>query len=388
MGQKKTSLEINGKTYEMSSSRSFRFRKPAVTVSARNVLDGVVSPRKRPPSPAAKAITSPVKPPAKKRVPAPKARVNRLQKSKTLMRHAVRKPDIKLAPAAKPKTAAAKPTKPATKQAAAAALEQNRLARAAKVSKSSMISKFGAPVASVAKRSEPLPVKPTPSSPPPAAKTTRKPAPSIAINELPVYPLPKAPAKKSEDHIDRIQKALENAASKPVKPTKAKKTRGKRLNLLRKLGFANRTVSIGAMAVTLLLIGAYIAYMNVPNFAMRVAAARAGINASMPDYNPAGFTMSGPIAYEPGKIILSFNSATDNRSFTITQQESKWNSETLRASYVTTLDKPYQTYQEKGKTIYIYDNSNATWVDRGIWYQVEGNADLTSDQLLRIAGSL
>jgi hypothetical protein len=121
---------------------------------------------------------------------------------------------------------------------------------------------------------------------------------------------------------------------------------------------------------------------------MKVAAARAGFSASMPGYSPSGFAFKGPVQYSAGQVVVSFKSNTDDRNFKLTQQTSSWSSDSLLNNYVAAGGKEYQTYQDRGRTIYIYDGSNATWVNGGVWYQIEGNADLSSDQLVRIASSL
>jgi hypothetical protein len=72
----------------------------------------------------------------------------------------------------------------------------------------------------------------------------------------------------------------------------------------------------------------------------------------------------------------------------LSQRSSEWNSDALVQNFVATSRRAYQSYQDNGKTIYIYEGNNATWVDGGVWYQIEGNASLNSDQLLRIAKSL
>jgi len=122
---------------------------------------------------------------------------------------------------------------------------------------------------------------------------------------------------------------------------------------------------------------------------MHVASARAGVHASLPSYQPAGFSFTGPIKYKPGQITISFKSNSDNqRNFSITQSASSWDSQTLLENYVTPTGQPYQTDEVSGKTIYIYGTSNATWVDGGIWYNVQGNSSLNSAQLLRLADSI
>ena len=119
-----------------------------------------------------------------------------------------------------------------------------------------------------------------------------------------------------------------------------------------------------------------------------LAATRAGLNASIPTYQPSGFSMAGPIEYEPGVVTLNFKSNSDERSFAVTQKNSSWNSETLLENFVFATKQPYQTFQANGRTIYIYEGNKATWVDGGVWFNIDGKANLNSDQLLRIADSL
>jgi hypothetical protein len=148
-----------------------------------------------------------------------------------------------------------------------------------------------------------------------------------------------------------------------------------------------RLVSFAASSFAVLLLAGFITYQNIPNISMRYAASRAGVSARMPDYQPAGFSLNKKIQYTPGQITLSFRSNTDERSFTITQRESSWNSETLRTNYIA-ADMPVQTFEDKGRTIYLYGDSNATWVNGGVWYEIKGDSLLNSDQLIRIATSM
>ncbi len=142
----------------------------------------------------------------------------------------------------------------------------------------------------------------------------------------------------------------------------------------------------GATLASLLLIG-FVLYQNIPNLSMRIASSKAGFNASLPAYNPSGYALSGPVVYSPGKITINFSSNSDDRSYTMTQQVSNWNSQALIDNYFAVNNMDFETYQEKGKTIFIYDNANATWVSGGVWYQIQGANQLNSDQLLKIASS-
>jgi hypothetical protein len=213
---------------------------------------------------------------------------------------------------------------------------------------------------------------------------------------LPVQPAPGEAAAIASSAIatasqpltasNPFDRALEHASSHE-QPKHRKSTVRRRV--ARKLHVSTRTLNTGMGLAAALVLGGYIAYQNVPNLAVRLAATRAGVHASLPGYQPAGFALAGPIQYQPGELTLSYKSNNnDNREFQVKQKASSWNSETLLDSFINANKLAYQTYQDKGKTIYIYDGNNATWIDGGVWYQVNGNAALNSDQLLRIAGSL
>jgi hypothetical protein len=155
-----------------------------------------------------------------------------------------------------------------------------------------------------------------------------------------------------------------------------------------RLHVSPKSVVMGSSALALLIVTGFVSYQQIPSLALRVAATRAGVHAQLPSYQPSGFSLKGPIAYTPGEVSLNYKSNSDSRNFKVIQRTSAWNSEALLNNFVTSKQQSYQTYQANGRTIYIYDGNNATWVDGGVWYQVEGKADLSSDQLLRIANSL
>lgn len=292
---------------------------------------------------------------------------NKTEKSKTLMRGAVKKPmPQKMHAAAHP---VGKSSVKHTKPAAHTPQNHARAARAVGVPKSSLISRFGLGMAPHA------PAKPHTAH---VAHLPVKPAPAISTHHA-------APLPVSRILPNPFATAVENANSH-LQPTPAKTSR--RHRIASKLHISARTVSAGSFVMAGLLLGGFFVYQNIPNLAMKVAATRSGVEARMPSYKPAGFALNGPIKYSTGKISISYRSNTDERTYQVTQSASQWSNESLLENFVAVERRPYQTYQDKGKTIYIYDGSNATWVDKGVWYQVEGASSLNSDQLLRIANSL
>lgn len=154
--------------------------------------------------------------------------------------------------------------------------------------------------------------------------------------------------------------------------------------MARKLKIQPRLVSGGMLVIAILLLAGFFGYQNLPNLQMRLAAQKAGIRGSLPAYQPPGFRLEN-ISHKPGEVNISYKSNSDDRKFAVTQAASAWNSETLRDKLrpVNPVEVP-----DKGKTLFIYDESNITWVDGGIWYKIEGQSQLNSDQLLRLANSL
>lgn len=346
-----TTIELNGKRYdartgkilpahEKVTSGKQAYTKP-VTKQPGMAVDGFARPR-----------------PAKS--PAEKARAvhKKTEKSKTLMRTAVKKPVVT-------QSKVADTPKVVRREAKQFDIDPKRINRAKSVKKSTLVSKFGEPRRAIQPVAASLPVRPEPSAPP-----------------LTHHKQEVKASKQAHQHIeDALQKATSHNQAKPEKVTR----RGR---LSRKLRVSNRTVNIAAASLATVLLAGFIAYQNVPNFSMKVASARAGVEGRLPGYKPSGFGLAGPIKYQDGQITLSYSSTSDERKFAINQRTSQWDSDTLLENYLNPEKKTYQTFQDSGKTIYIYDNNNATWVDGGVWYQIEGNSALNSDQLLRMAASM
>ncbi len=220
----------------------------------------------------------------------------------------------------------------------------------------------------------PLPVQPAPEPEVDTPILTHEPV-SIAS----------PPHNHSHGHSQGLEQALTKADSHkqarlPKKPLSHRTAH--------KLHTSPRVIKAVASLVSILLIGGFFLYQNIPRLAMRVAATKAGISAKLPGYQPSGFALGEHITYSPGQIMLSYKSNSDERHFTLTQTATKLTPETLLSEDISVNGQSYQTYQDADKTIYIDENNNATWIDGGVRYQIESNASLSSDQLLRIASSL
>lgn len=155
----------------------------------------------------------------------------------------------------------------------------------------------------------------------------------------------------------------------------------------RKLGLSPLFVSVTAAVVAVVILGAFFTFQNLPQLAMRIASSKAGVHASLPSYRPNGFALNGSINYAPGQVSFDFR-APDNREYRITQTKSAWNSETLQKTYFDNNKQEFQVRQDRGRSIFVYNGSNVTWVDNGILYKIEASSGFGTDQLLRLAASL
>lgn len=149
-----------------------------------------------------------------------------------------------------------------------------------------------------------------------------------------------------------------------------------------------RIASIASASLCILLLGGYFTYLSMPTLSTKVAASQAGIDASYPGYQPTGYSLNGPVAYQAGKVTMTFAANASPTSYTLDQTRSGWDSSAVLDDYV----KPkagddYETTTSNGLTIFTY-GSNAAWVNRGIFYTISGNAPLSSEQIQHIATSL
>ncbi len=274
------------------------------------------------------------------------------ERAKTLMRSVVKKPA----------------KSPTTEQ------HSERHARAESVSKSRLISRFGSHSSIdsvVVKRTAPIVVK-TP--PKPAAKSGNHHTPITASR-----PSASAASKPNDIFAEALGRATSH--QKPAS------TKTKRLHkIAKKFRVSNRYVSITLSVFIVLAIGGFILLQYGPSLQMRLAAARSGVHASLPDYRPSGYAFGG-VSYSTGQVAVTFRSHSDQRAFEIKQSTSSWNSSTLKDTFIVASGQPYQTHEQNGKTVYLYGDANATWVDGGVWYQIQSNNSLSSEQLLNIANS-
>lgn len=379
MTKTNTTIEINGKRYDARSGQPM----PHAGRSAKSI-DGVVragtaQPQK--PTPVAKpSVITATKPVAKQSHPvAAHGKTQRPAASKTLMRQVVKKPahthtsKLKIQP--RTDVLAVQPDISVLPKRSAYALDSKRERRASAIARSKLISRFG----EVRMQQAVL------ASPAPDASVVA--ATSVVTLPSPAMPIKKVPAPRAhrgQRSMDVFQKALAHATSHEQKPLHASKY--ERYHKKHRKPVA-RLASVSSAALAVVLVGGFLAYQNAANVTLRLASAKAGFAASLPAYRPSGFGV-GKLAYSSGNVTINFHSHSDDRSFALNEKPSNWDSDTLLNEFVASQSSTYQTVQTAGRTLYIYGDNNATWVNNGVWYQVDNNNGLSTKQLADIAASM
>ncbi len=375
-------IELNGKRYDAVSGKYLgKSRTSAVPAALHmpqngKVLDGFIRPTAHNLEPHApqvvhpslpqQAVTTPVKfkhmdmrntPKRRPHTPAQHAKAHQPAHASTLMRNTVRKPEVTLKQAIKPHAPAevmAKPASQLARKRTVGQVDEKRLARASAASKHQAVKRFHTPQG-------------TRKVIVPTVQPVHHPTvPIIAVQSAPVH-------KQQATHTEMFERAIREATSHTQPHIKHTKHRQRLINTL-------------AIVGTFVVLGGFIAYLNAPNIELHLASAQAGFHATMPNYRPTGYALTGHIKHAGGTVSMRFTSGDSN--YTITQQSSDWNSQTLLDSTLA-LSNGHQTVLKNGETIYIYGNgTSAAWVDGGVRYDLSGNASLNTDQIVSIAASL
>lgn len=234
-------------------------------------------------------------------------------------------------------------------------------------------SPYPTPVPVQSTQPQPTPT-PSPPSPPAAPIQPAAPAPTSAV-------MPGAVATA----VDANKRLVAPAKLASVSPEAARK---QAFDLaLANAPKRNNTATVAAALASVAIIGGYIWLQNAPKLAIHTAAGRAGFAAALPSYLPNNYNLQKPVQASPGRIVLSYGS-TDRNNLVINEQRTDWDSQSLLDNYVTQQSKDYLTINQQGLTIYLYNSTMASWVNRGIWYSIQGNEHLNREQLLKIAYGL
>ena len=382
-------IELNGKKYDAltgsflgASTTSVTKKTPTATGHRGRFIDGFVKTAKQVSTNTTQpAPFIPVKPhPAKTKAAKPKTQVKHIaahqpEHAKTLMRSAVSKPNIQKKPIIKTQAPAEVMVKPAhaiVPKLSATHIDPRRLAHAKDTQQSETIQKF----TPAQRQSTPMP-RAQVASAPVRARAAQPARPHAAPQHVAVKtsaPVSK-PIQKEEDIFEKaLARATSHEQPKPARALKKQRNHRRLVNVL--AGFA-----------AVLVIGGFVAYLNAPNIELRIASIRAGFHAALPAYQPVGYAMNRNVQLHNNQVTISFHS-DNGSSFKLTQQPSNWDSSTLYDNVVAATNKSHQTIESNGRTIYLFGDTNAAWVNNGVLYQISGQAELSNSQISQLAASI
>jgi hypothetical protein len=199
-------------------------------------------------------------------------------------------------------------------------------------------------------------------------------------------PLPSMVTSVTHQQLERL---LDQALTSADAHKKSLSARLPNENLWQKIKKAPKLLTVGISVFLVVLVGIFFAWRNMPQVAMKVAAARAHVAAQVPGYTPTGFGYASPVNYGNGSVSMKFKAAGNSaRTYTVTQKTSDMTSKSL---VDTTIPKStqVQTSEINGTTVYIYGAQNdAVWVNHGVQFKINNQANLNSDQLLKVASGL
>lgn len=185
-----------------------------------------------------------------------------------------------------------------------------------------------------------------------------------------------------DDRIDQLTKILQASNELDQQDRTATK---RRLGQPKKHRFRFSTImaTAGAMAV---IVGLGV-YISLPTISVKLAAGRAGINAKNP-YALSGYSLDNNIAAQPGKVTISYKSASGNGGYSVTQESDKSTTDyALRLNVSRQNGGSYQEMDVNGKTVLLYGNK-ATWLAGDMRYTIDGSDLMDSNQLRSIVKSL
>lgn len=349
-------IELNGKRYDAVTGKYLGKGHAKAGVAARNpsssrTIDGVVRPTTRPHVTKPQATTRPKV--ARQHTPK-HAAAHQPQHTKTLMRHAVSKPK----PVAKPiktKQLDRVPAHTLAIKESVSRINPYRQQRANLASQHQHVSRFQSqPTRSGAV--DPIAARPH----------------HIAARQ---HAQPQLDTPEKQDHNALFEAAIVHATSheQPSPRVSRKHSRGRRL--------LHASVAI----VLVIALGGVLAWTQRAQIELQVASWQAGFEVRMPSFALTDYKRSA-ISQEHGSVVMSYQSG--DSKYQITQQRSNWNSQTLLDQSVAgaSTDKP-QVIENKGRIIYIYGNS-VSWVDGGVRYDINGNAPLTTKDIVSIIDSM
>lgn len=350
MAIRNSTVTINGHGYEASTGQIIDALKTANSKTAK-VIDGFIS------RPAKSAKSSSSQRPIRKQIKSGEFH-QRTQKGLTLMRGGLRRPSINRG-------------QDISKPAAGPNADTQLRAKSHKRHQS--VSRFGNPIRSAGQ-------------PKAISGEIVKRQPVAGAAAAAAEPLPSMISSVSHQKLERL---LDEALARADAHKQALRYHAAR-HFWQKRWFngPTRWLAAGGVVVALLIIG-LVAWQRIPQLSIKLAGIKAHVSATVPSYKPDGFSLASPAKAQSGAVQVLYKSSSDpTQSYQVTQAASGFTSSSLSQNVVP-KGTSVQTSQVEGNTVYIYGPHNdAAWVNNGILYKIKDNANLSSDQVLKIVGGI
>ncbi len=155
------------------------------------------------------------------------------------------------------------------------------------------------------------------------------------------------------------------------------------------IGVSFKPANVALSLIAVGLLGFYIWQVNYPNLAIKVAASKSGVTATVPGYLPSGWKIGKSINASDGVLSYDAINPSISKNIKIIQARTAWDSQALAENYVAPKHPDYTAFQVQGLTIYMYDDNKVSWVSNGNWFRIEGQTQaLSQDQIIKMATSL
>lgn len=216
-----------------------------------------------------------------------------------------------------------------------------------------------------------LPSKPT-------ANIPQKPLVKPAIHTPAPHPIAQTIQQQKPIVIDNSAKAIkETAIAEAFQKITERQNREKESIKKR-----HKTVRIIIFILSIICIGLYLFYINLPVLSVSLASAKSGFEASLPSYIPSSYERVGYTYINGSDIVVDYKS--DDKTLCIKQSKSDWDSSAVKNMVDEKSAGKFNTTEYSGLTIFYYDDT-ATWVNGGILYTISSNAQLDIGEIRQIA---
>lgn len=389
MAKRNTSIKINGRHYNAVTGVLLSDVAAASVRHEVKSIDGVVrsaTPRVTPVHNMEPVVmkASPTTKTTRQRTAAPHTKAHHATPSATLVRRAVAKPktnSLKRHTKVQSSTLATTPSAHLAKvvpKLSFYSVNEQRLARAAHTTMSPKVSRFAHDMTITAPQAIEQAV---------TAIENAIVIPQTVVTPHVVYRPDVSPARRNQTTTsDIFEQALQRATShEQAAPVIRGSKKGRLTRTLKR-----RMISYSAGAVAMLAIAGFLGIQNADNIQFKLATNHAGFAATMPSYQPHGFAMDSVRTYN-GYVGLKYVADTiqGSRSYAITEKPSSWNSSTLLTSIMANGEAAsYRVVEKAGRTVYVYGNNQAAWVNNGILYQLVSTSTLGNHEIGQIAASM